>query len=86
MFVSGAQDLQIIRHRPISHLSLLSPYLLSPYCVCGKWSFMLANVRAGTKAEHSRAVPPQTSYCAPHLTSSPLLAERDRFQKRKWNR
>ncbi len=29
MFVSGAQDLQIIRHRPISHLSLLSPYLLS---------------------------------------------------------
>ncbi len=32
MFVSGAQYLQIIRHCPISHLSLLY--------VCGKWTFM----------------------------------------------
>ncbi len=30
MFVSGAQDLQIIRHRPIGHLSLpLSVYVVS---------------------------------------------------------
>ncbi len=34
MFVSGAQDLQIIRHRP--HLSLL--------CLCGKWNLMYCNV------------------------------------------
>ncbi len=27
--------------------------------------------------------PPRTSYCAPHFPSSPLLAERDRFRKRK---
>ncbi len=30
--------------------------------------------------------PPKTSYCAPHIPSSPLLAERYQFRKRKWNR
>ncbi len=35
MFVNGAQYLKIIRHCPISHLSLLS--------VCGKWTFMYCN-------------------------------------------
>ncbi len=36
MFVSVAQDLQIIRHRPISHLFLL--------CLCTKQTFMYCNV------------------------------------------
>ncbi len=36
--------------------------------------------RASAKGGNSRAVPPQTSYCAPRpLPSSPLLAECDRF-------
>ncbi len=29
------------------------------------------------KGEHSRAMPPQTSYCAPHFLYHPLLAEHD---------
>ncbi len=39
--------------------------------------------RASAKGGHLQAVPPQTSYCAPHFPSSPLLAECDRFSKAK---
>ncbi len=64
MFVSGAQYLQIIRHRPISHLSIL--------CVCGKWTSMYCNrlLASGLPPPFSLAVlnysprvPPLCTFC-----------------------
>ncbi len=68
MFVSGAQYLQIIRHCPISHHSLLY--------VCGKWTFMYCNrllvrgIRPFSAAvlNSSPLIPTLCTFCKFHIT------------------